>query len=222
VSLINKTDSAFSMHDEGYVKFEADWTEGPSPSWYKIGALAEWRQRLYEAGLIGAHPDGIGFGNISVRDNPPSQFLITGTMTGSTRVLGPEHFTRIESYDFDRNRVSCRGPITASSETMTHAAFYHASRGINAVIHIHNADMWNTYKNVMPTTNPEVPYGTPEMAYEVIRLLRMKDRPNKQLLIMGGHQDGVLAYGNTLGQAASTLLNCCNGLFRPGQSCSKG
>lgn len=175
---------------------------------------------MHEAGLIGSHPDGVGFGNISVRDNPAHHFLITGSMTGHIKELGPEHFTRIVKYDFDRNRVSCQGPITASSETMTHAAFYHASRGINAVIHIHNAIMWNRYKGVMPTTTEEVTYGTPEMAYEVIRLLRMKDRPNKQLLIMGGHQDGVLAYGSTLGQAASTLLNCCDGMFRPGQACS--
>ena len=98
------------MHDEGYIKFESDWTEGPSPSWYKISALAQWRQRLHEAGLIGAHTDGVGFGNISVRDSPPSQFLITGTTTGHIKELGPEHFTRIVKYDFDRNRVSCLGP----------------------------------------------------------------------------------------------------------------
>ena len=66
----------------------------------------------------------------------------------------------------------------------------------------------------MPTTSSDVTYGTPEMAYEVMRLLKMKDRPSKQLLIMGGHEDGVLSYGNSLGQAATTLLNCCDGMFR--------
>jgi len=206
------------MHDEGYIKFESDWMEGPSPGWYKIQALAEWRQRMFEVGLIGSHPDGIGYGNISVRDTPADQFLITGSMTGHIKELGPEHFTRITDYDFDTNRVTCRGPVTASSETMTHAAFYHASRSINAVIHIHNADMWRKYQGVMPTTSPSVAYGTPEMAYEVVRLLRQKERPARQLLIMGGHEDGVLAYGNSLGHAASILLNCCDRMFRPAKS----
>ena len=207
------------MHDEGYIKFESKWTEGPPPSWYKIQALAEWRQRMFEVGLIGSLPDGIGYGNISIRDMPAHQFLITGTMTGNVKMLGRNHFTRIRSYDFDLNQVDCFGPVNASSETMTHAAFYHASRSINAVIHIHNAEMWHRYKGVMPTTSPDVTYGTPEMAYEVIRLLRDREKPAKQLLIMGGHQDGVLAYGNTLGHAATTLLNCCDRMFRPAESC---
>jgi len=203
------------MHDEGYIKFNTNWTKGPSPSWHKIQTLSDWRQRMHEVGLIGAHPDGIGFGNISVRDNPPEQFLITGSMTGHIKELGPEHFTRIQEYDFEQNRVSCFGPVTASSETMTHAAFYSASRSIGAVIHIHNSYLWNTYCNLLPTTSPNVTYGTPEMAYEIMRLLKSKDRPSKQLVIMGGHEDGVMAYGNSLGHAASILLNCCDRMFRP-------
>lgn len=203
------------MQDEGYIKFNTDWTEGPPPSWHKIQTLSEWRQQMYKVGLIGALPDGIGYGNISVRDTPAREFLITGTMTGNIRELGPEHFTRILDYNFEENRVTCIGPITASSETMSHAAFYTASRSIGAVIHIHNAYLWNTYCNELPTTSPHVTYGTPEMAYEIIRLLTAKERPSKQLVIMGGHEDGVMAYGNSLGHAASTLLNCCDRLFRP-------
>ncbi|MDA0683250.1 MAG: class II aldolase/adducin family protein [Bacteroidetes bacterium] len=203
------------MHDEGYIKFNAEWTEGTSVSWHKIQTMNQWRQILFENGLIGALPDGIGYGNISTRDQPSKQFLITGSMTGNVKELGPEHFTRVTDYHFDENKLSCVGPIIASSESMTHAAFYEASRAINAVIHVHDADMWNTWIDRLPTTSPNVTYGTPEMAYEVIRLIRENKRPEKQLVIMGGHVDGVLAYGSSLGSAASTLLNCCNRLFRP-------
>ncbi|MFT5142510.1 MAG: L-ribulose-5-phosphate 4-epimerase [Rhodothermales bacterium] len=203
------------MHDEGYIKFECEWIEAPARAWHKIGALNEWRQLLHDAGLIGAHPDGIGYGNISIRDTPAREFIITGSMTGHARELGPQHFTRVIDYDFDANRLTCKGPVIASSESLTHASFYEASRAIGAVIHVHHAGLWNTYKGKLPTTSPSVTYGTPEMAYEVIGLLRAKDRPAKQLVIMGGHEDGVLAYGASLGQAASTLLNCCNRLFRP-------
>ena len=203
------------MHDEGYIKFNSEWIEGPAVSWHKIQTMNQWRQLLFAEGLIGAHPDGIGFGNISVRDNPAREFIITGSMTGSVRELGPDHFTRVTHVDFASNNLTCRGRIIASSESMTHAGFYEASRSINAVIHIHHAGLWNTYLNTLPTTSIDVTYGTPEMAYEIMRLLKVKDRPAKQLVVMGGHEDGVMAYGSSLGHAASTLLNCCNRLFRP-------
>ena len=203
------------MHDEGYIKFNSEWIEAPARAWHKIQTMNDWRQVLYHAGLIGAHPDGIGYGNVSVRDAPNSEFIITGSMTGNIRKLGPEHFTRVIDYNFKANHLTCKGPVTASSESLTHAAFYEASRAINAVIHVHHAGLWNTYRDELPTTSPEVTYGTPEMAYEIIDLLRDKKCPAKQLVIMGGHEDGVLAYGNSLGHAASTLLNCCDRLFRP-------
>jgi len=203
------------MHDEGYIKFKSDWIEAPARAWHKIRAMNEWRQVLYDAGLIGAHPDGIGYGNISVRDTPDSAFIITGSMTGHIRELGPEHFTRVLDYDFEANHLTCKGPIKASSESLTHASFYEASRSISAVIHVHHAGLWHAYRDELPTTSHDVTYGTPEMAYEIISLLRDKECPAKQLVIMGGHEDGVLAYGNSLGHAASTLLNCCDRLFRP-------
>ncbi len=203
------------MHDEGYIKFNAEWIKAPARAWHKIRALNEWRQVLYKAGLIGAHPDGIGYGNISIRDTPAREFVITGSMTGNVPELGPEHFTRVVDYDFPENRLTCRGPIIASSESLTHASFYEASRSIQAVIHVHHAGLWNEYMGKLPTTSKTVTYGTPEMAYEVISLLRARVGPAKQLVIMGGHEDGVLAYGTSLGQAASTLLTCCNRMFRP-------
>ena len=203
-----------SIHDEGTIKFNCEWIDGPAPGWHKIQTLNEWRQLMYEAGLIGAYSDGIGFGNISIRDTPAHEFIITGSATGGLRELGPEHFTHVLDYDFDENRVRCRGPIEASSESLTHASFYDASRGINAVIHVHHAELWHTYLNKLPTTSPDVAYGTPEMAREVSRLLKENTRPAKQLVVMGGHEDGVMAYGNSLGHAASILLNCCDRMFR--------
>lgn len=206
------------MIDEGYIKFNAHWHEDPPPSWHKIRALNEYRQVLYDHGLIGALPDGIGFGNISVRDEPSARFLITGSTTGNHPELSPNHFTAVTSYDFEANSLTCKGPITASSESLTHAAFYEASRSIGAVIHVHHAGLWNSWLDRLPTTSIHVTYGTPEMAYEVIRLVReaqRSTRPGKPLVIMGGHEDGVLAYGPTLGQATATLLTCCDQLFRP-------
>ena len=202
------------MRDEGYIKFHCEWIDSPARGWHKIQTLNEWRQLMYDVGLIGAYRDGIGFGNISIRDTPAHEFIITGSATGNLPKLRPEHFTRVLDYDFDENRVRCKGPIKASSESLTHASFYEASRSINAVIHIHHRELWRKYFNKLPTTPPDVAYGTPEMAREVFRLLKDNTRPTKQLVIMGGHEDGVMAYGSSLGHAASVLLNCCDRIFR--------
>jgi len=202
------------VRDEGYIKFTCDWIEAPAPSWHRIRALSEWRELMHSAGLIGAYPDGIGFGNISVRDAPDPCFLITGSATGGHRTLRPDHFTRVVDVDLDGNFVRCRGPIRASSESLTHAAFYSASRAIQAVIHVHNAALWHRYRGVLPTTSEEVAYGTPAMAKEVLGLIRANPQARKQLVVMGGHEDGVMAYGASLGQAGATLLNCCERMFR--------
>ncbi len=203
------------MRDEGVIKFACKWIDGPPPGGHKLRALNEWRQLLYGQGLIGAYADGIGYGNISVRDTPSRQFIITGSGTGGLERLTSQHFTCVLDYDLEGNYVQCKGPIQASSETLTHASFYEASRSINAVIHVHHDVLWQTYRNKLPTTSSQVAYGTPEMAREVSRLLKDSDRPAKQLVIMGGHEEGVMAYGSSLGHAASILLNCCDRMFRP-------
>lgn len=200
--------------DEGYIKFDCEWIEGAAPPWHKLSALNDWRQLMHKAGLIGMYPDGIGFGNISVRDVPLNEFIITGTATGAEPSLTRNHFTRVIDYNLDENRVTCRGPIRASSESLTHAAFYESSHSIKAVIHIHHRYLWDTYLDKLPTTSRDVAYGTPEMAYEVRRLLSLRNPRNKQLVIMGGHEEGVMAYGASISQAASILLNCCDSLFR--------
>jgi ribulose-5-phosphate 4-epimerase/fuculose-1-phosphate aldolase len=203
-----------SIRDEGVIKFNCEWIEGPAPGWYKIRTLNEWRQLMHKAGLIGVYSDGIGYGNISIRDTPAGEFIITGSATGNLVELRPEHFTRVISCNFDENLVRCRGPIRASSESLTHAAFYEASRSINAVIHVHHAELWRTYLDKLPTTSRDITYGTPEMAHEVFRLLKESVNPAKQLVVMGGHQEGIIAYGSSLGHAASILLNCCDGMLR--------
>ena len=206
------------MRDEGYIKFHCDWIDGPSPEWHRVSALNDWRQLLFDAGLIGAYRDGIGYGNISVRTTSTNEFIVTGSATGVVPKLRPEHFTRVVEFDVAANYVKCRGPVEASSESLTHAAFYRASKSIQAVIHIHNAELWHRYLNILPTTSPDVAYGTPEIANEVYRLLKQDPAPKKQIVVMGGHEDGVMAYGNSLGHAASILLNCCDRMFRNASS----
>lgn len=195
------------MIDEGYIKFNIDWRCGPPPDAQTVAELNRWRKPLYEAGLIGEYTDlGIGFGNISMRSGA-GQFVISGTQTGHLDDLGPEHYALVMDYDIAANRVSCSGQVKASSESMTHAAIYELNPAITGVVHVHNAAMWNRLVNRLPTTNPDVAYGTPAMAREFMRLYDNTDFADKGVAIMAGHDEGILSFGTDLTEAAGRILD---------------
>lgn len=196
------------MIDEGYIKFDIDWRRGPPPDAQTVAELNRWRKPLYEAGLIGEYADlGIGFGNISMRSGAAGQFVISGTQTGHLGDLGLEHYALVTDYDIAVNRVSCSGQVKASSESMTHAAIYELNPAITGVVHVHSATMWNRLINSLPTTNPDVAYGTPAMAQEFLRLYHDTDFAEKGVAIMAGHDEGILSFGTDLTEAAGRILD---------------
>ena len=70
--------------DEGYIKYDSDWTPGPVPAQELTSLLNTWRQPLFEAGLIGHYEDlGVGYGNPSDRFGLSGQFIISGTQQPS-------------------------------------------------------------------------------------------------------------------------------------------
>jgi len=193
------------MKDEGYIKFNCTWIEEELSDSSIIAELNTRRQELYNKQLIGAYADGIGYGNISCRLADDS-FLITGTATGNIFRLTDIHYTRVSGFDIANNAVTCRGPIKASSESLTHAIIYASLPQVNAVVHIHNHELWQKLLNKAPTASEEVAYGTPEMAVEIKRLLKSIDTGEEKILVMAGHEDGLISYGRDLAEAANILL----------------
>src|SRR5437763_738723 len=104
-----------------------------------------------------------------------------------------------------KNAVTCSGPAKASSESLTHASIYKSLPAVNAVIHIHSEKLWACYLNKIPTTKMEVPYGTPEMANEVNRLIQEEKLEEKKIFAMAGHKDGIVCFGNSLSEAFKIL-----------------
>lgn len=195
------------MVDEGVVKFDCEWVQRPPlPAW-RIELLDAWRQRLYEAGLVGYDSaEQVGYGNLSMREPSSGAIVITGTQTGQLERLGPEHYTLVTNYDIDANRVRCEGPIAASSETLTHVALYEADPDCNAVIHVHDEHAWRALAGRVPTTAPDVAYGTPAMARELQRLHREGWLPRVRVAVMQGHRGGLVAYGPDLDTAGRIML----------------
>lgn len=199
------------MIDEGYTKFVVDWTRTPPLAHSQLSDLIRWRKPLYSAGLIGQYEDiGIGYGNISSRISAAGLFIISGTQTGHLNELGNEHFSMVTGFDLKANSVACSGPIQASSESMTHASIYALDAEINAVVHIHNAEMWVRLSESLPATDSAVAYGTPEMAGEFERLYNTTEFPTAGVAIMAGHEDGLISIGRNMQEAATRVLELVN------------
>lgn len=180
------------------------------------GPLLAWRRLLHQLGLIGQQPQrygGLGFGNVSVRlaarhARPGARpFLITGTQTGGPERLLLEQLCIVTGYALEENTVHSRGPVRPSSEALTHAAIYALSPRIGAVLHVHTPLLWSQATALaLPQTPADVAYGTVAMARAVKRLHRANRRPSSRVWVMGGHEDGVIAWGRDLDRAGAALL----------------
>lgn len=195
------------MIDEGYIKYQCHWYQLDAIADTDIKELNQCRAQLYQLGLIGEYDNGIGFGNLSIRLQDSNQLIISGTQTGGIAHLSRQHYTKVTNYDWQKNSVTCEGLIKASSETLTHGAIYTAQPKVNVVIHVHHQQLWRQLLNQVPTTNPDCAYGTPEMAAEIIRLCQQQATQQQKIIVMSGHEEGILAFGRDLTEANQTLLS---------------
>lgn len=204
----SKTDTSdFEMmiHNEGYIKFEARWTLAPPLPDADIAEINHWRQYVYQLGFIGAYPDGIGFGNISRRWDAAGRFLISGSATGNVETLDARHYCIVQMADPAQNLVHCEGPVIASSESMSHAVIYQQCPEVGAVVHAHHRALWERWMHRLPTTDASVSYGSPEMAAEIVRLLRESELRQTGVFITAGHEEGIFAFGRDLAEAVRRL-----------------
>ena len=81
-----------------------------------------------------------------------------------------------------------------------------------AVIHCHDSTLWAALLNEAPRTSNAVAYGTPEMAYETMRLFRFTDVQTRKILLMAGHEGGIVTFGRNLEEAFAVLMHERNGM----------
>ena len=186
---------------EGVIKFQLDCTQGPAPTGELLVELNQWRIVFRERGLLGQDPlryEGYGFGNLSRRlpEQHGDVFLISGTQTGHLQTLRPEDYATVLECDPVTNHLKAIGQIKPSSEALSHGALYQCDPDILWVMHLHSPDIFSQRIRLnLPCTHPDVDYGTPEMAAEILKLAQRGNRNGSGLLVMAGHQDGILAYG---------------------------
>lgn len=139
-------------------------------------------------------PEPVGYGNVSMRKGTSPQFIITGSRTGSIELLGVDHYALVTHVDIAGNLLEASGRIDSSAESMTHAAIYRAKPEVRFVGHAHHEELWRKLLGNVPTTPKEALYGSPEIAKSILNLCS-KIAGNVGVVVMGGHDDGILFYG---------------------------
>lgn len=187
-----------------YIKFSCERVAAEITSFEGLAELNAHRRKLRQLGLIGVDPNGIGFGNLSVRDGATDNFYITGSATGGRRELTLADCAKVVACDFERNCVRYEGSALPSSESLSHAAIYKSDVTAGAVIHCHDSKLWAAVLNEAPTTSKAADYGTAEMANEIVQLFTHTDVP--KIIAMAGHEAGILTFGKDLEEAFAALI----------------
>ena len=196
-----------------YIKFACEYTATEITPFEGLAELNAYRRKLLQLRLIGVDANGIGFGNLSIRDGATKNFYITGSATGGKPELTLADCARVVTYDFKQNWLRYEGTAIPSSESLTHAALYESDTNARSVIHCHDPKLWAALLNQAPTSSKAVDYGTPEMAYEVMRLFKVTDVQSRKILVMAGHEGGIIAFGKDLEEAFAVLQAVSKFLF---------
>jgi L-ribulose-5-phosphate 4-epimerase len=206
------TEQIASGEAEGTILFAYALEEptGPVAGEAMLQPLAAWRTILQRLDLIGQDParyDGLGYGNLSMRDPArPTEFVITASQTSGATTLTDDGLVRIARSDLARFWVDAIGRQPPSSETMTHAIIYHADPRMNWVFHAHSPAIWrNAAALRLALTPAHVAYGTSAMAGAVAALL--EQHPEGPLAFATlGHEDGVFTCGASAEQAGGLMV----------------
>jgi L-fuculose-phosphate aldolase len=138
--------------------------------------------KLNEKGLLDKNN-----GNVSVRVKEGLIITPTGTDMSSISSEDPVLVTGINQ---EAKLVYTHGRNQPSSESIMHWLIYQEFPKINAVVHFHDSELLKHHKK-FTETEKQYPYGTIELAHEVLKTLK-----KKQFIIIKNH--GAIAIGKSL------------------------
>jgi len=195
------------VSETGSVKFKCEQVPIEILRFAGFAELNKYRRKLLDLGMMGVDANGIGFGNLSVRDSRTARFYITSSATAGIVEPTPADYAKVVAYDFAKNWLRCEGSRVASSESLTHAAVYESDPTARAVIHCHDINLWSELLDEAPTTPKRVEYGTAEMAYAVQRLFEVTDVKTRKIFVMAAHDGGLVTFGKNLQDAFGILMS---------------
>ena len=174
---------------EQYVgtKFQTTFARREPPHDDRLEELSVWCHQLGRLGVVG---DTVG--NLSCRT--AAGFLINRT-AGDLRTISAGEFVEVLRADIAGRELTVAGAFEPSSESLMHAAIYAARPEIGAVFHGHSQRLLEQAAILqLPVTEREQPYGTPELAAEIVKILGWQ-----KILVMRHH--GFVTVGRTMAEA---------------------
>ncbi|NOX71507.1 MAG: class II aldolase/adducin family protein [Candidatus Micrarchaeota archaeon] len=151
---------------------------------------------------------GRSYGNMSFRLKPGSdEFIITSTQQGFREDITDDKFVKVVECDMENIIVKVEGLELPSSETFAHYVVYKNRPDINAVFHGHCTKIVCSTDIGFCTTEKRQPYGTVELANEVLKVL---DKEN--FIIIKDH--GFLALGKDIDDAGKVTLRAYQKCFQ--------
>ena len=162
----------------------------------KIQQLAGWGKRLIDMGAVKGTE-----GNLSYRSS--LGFIITGTNVALSAITG-ETVAEITGvvYGLSKHSVYVKGMVNPSRETLLHTQIYELKEDANAIFHAHDIEvMKQAVKLGIPSTELEQPAGSPELAQEAVKLLKLEK--DVKYFVLKNH--GVVALGTSMDEAGKLL-----------------
>ncbi|MCG8673351.1 MAG: hypothetical protein MI867_28435, partial [Pseudomonadales bacterium] len=72
---------------------------------------------------------------------------------------------------------------------------------------VHCPEIWRCHEMLrLPHSSEDVRYGTPELAAEIKAMMEEGAFDNCQLMVIPGHEDGVISFGATAEQAGHEVV----------------
>ncbi len=188
-------------------KFKTDFLDKKVPDDARIKELRSWCGQFLNNGLMPASGKS-ALGNLSFRIKKGSnEFIITPSGLSAEDKMSDDSFVKVSSIDLKNRTVNASGKREPSSESMLHYLIYQKRKDINAIFHGHCPQiLLNAKEFDLPVTANERPYGTIELADEVMSAL-----DDHQFVIMKNH--GFLSFGkdmNEAGERALVILKKCS------------
>ena len=190
-----------------YVKFTYQRARAEIAPFDALAELNACRRKLLEQRLMGVDSNGVGFGNLSVRDGVSRNFYITGSATGGLPELTPTDCVRVVAYDFAKNWLRYEGAAVPSSESLTHAAIYESDPTISAVDSLSRLGFVGGRFSIAlrqlrrPLLTARRKWRTKSCVCSTISDVR-----SRKILVMAGHEGGIVTFGKNLEDAFDVLM----------------
>jgi L-ribulose-5-phosphate 4-epimerase len=199
-----------TIPDDGVIKFACQWQPGPPLEATWLAPLVTWRDRLWQAQQIGTYPNGIGYGNISLKLSRPHLCRFRHP----DRPPGPDHSHPLHPGGWLGHRPQYPALRSVPSKPRPNPSPMQLSTTMRQISGRLSTFIIETCGSTTSTVcrprPPAFPTALPKWPTKCGDCWTIADLLQQRILIMAGHEEGVLVFGPTLESAGQVLFPYLN------------